>query len=560
MRAQRGLLVACVGRRLTQPLSLVLLLCLTTALYVLFIPSRHQRGDRLAQSGYLGVGRAVLDAPLTQQQQQQQEHSPRYGEIQHRVRSAASPGIDSKASAPPQTDPELLPAAQRATEQRDPAFPRPPATTDASTALGAEADDLNDGSSPRRFVLGLNFWEQLTMATNNLFKLACLAAEWRSRAVLPFTYNSRLYGLPGFKPDDNFNVSERAVNLDIIYDRDDLDRLTESIGLPAMAEFREFLTTSMRGLTVVHFIPQKFAHEVDVLKGTQLSFEESSVVYCEAHLKWFVDAILQSLTEETGDIGVPSFYIERYYCASMGHMLTPQDLAHKVGLSLRADQSSSVLIVNWRGMSDDSYFVGAKGTHSNNRILMSNVSHRVPFIPIAQHSESVLQAAKWFIQYLGLTPGGYVGVHIRSEKLGLREPQVPGNTRKCLIRTLQVVRELASAQQANSTTVFVIDYGPYSSDTCERCKGGMAASRFLSERGIVTVSFRPKEIGAPEDHGFVAAVETSMLERAKALVLCGGGAFQQQLKKRYLRRRSVRKSADVHEVCVDYRSTVQVME
>ncbi len=51
-----------------------------------------------------------------------------------------------------------------------------------------------------RYILSLNYWEQLTMATANLFSLVCLGKLWNTTIVQPFTYNSRLYGLRNFKP------------------------------------------------------------------------------------------------------------------------------------------------------------------------------------------------------------------------------------------------------------------------------------------------------------------------------------------------------------------------
>lgn len=53
---------------------------------------------------------------------------------------------------------------------------------------------------PSRYMLGLNYWEQLTMATGNMFSLVCLGKWWNITIVKPFTYNSRLYGLRRFKP------------------------------------------------------------------------------------------------------------------------------------------------------------------------------------------------------------------------------------------------------------------------------------------------------------------------------------------------------------------------
>ena len=51
----------------------------------------------------------------------------------------------------------------------------------------------------KRFVLGLNYWEQLTMATINMYRLICLGERWNASVVQPFTLDSRLYGLRNFK-------------------------------------------------------------------------------------------------------------------------------------------------------------------------------------------------------------------------------------------------------------------------------------------------------------------------------------------------------------------------
>ena len=72
--------------------------------------------------------------------------------------------------------------------------------------LGGDAANVKANTSGRhaskyasRFILGVNFWEQLTMATMNMFQLVCLADSWNSSVVQPFTLDSRLYGLRNFK-------------------------------------------------------------------------------------------------------------------------------------------------------------------------------------------------------------------------------------------------------------------------------------------------------------------------------------------------------------------------
>lgn len=63
--------------------------------------------------------------------------------------------------------------------------------------LGRQSSKTTHSAS--RFIIGLNYWEQLTMATVNMFQLVCLADSWNASVVRPFTQDSRLYGLQNLK-------------------------------------------------------------------------------------------------------------------------------------------------------------------------------------------------------------------------------------------------------------------------------------------------------------------------------------------------------------------------
>ena len=67
-------------------------------------------------------------------------------------------------------------------------------------SASSSRDYYSSGGPANRFILGLNYWEQLTMATSNLLSLICLGEQWNAVTVQPFTFNSRLYGLQHFKP------------------------------------------------------------------------------------------------------------------------------------------------------------------------------------------------------------------------------------------------------------------------------------------------------------------------------------------------------------------------
>ena len=66
----------------------------------------------------------------------------------------------------------------------------------------------HSGAGISRFVLGLNYWEQLTMATINMYQLVCLADMWNASVVRPFTLNSRLYGMQHLKAGEFLNKNK----------------------------------------------------------------------------------------------------------------------------------------------------------------------------------------------------------------------------------------------------------------------------------------------------------------------------------------------------------------
>ncbi len=72
---------------------------------------------------------------------------------------------------------------------------------------------LLKNSNVHRYMLSLSYWEQLTMAVRNLFSLTCFGNVWNMSVVQPFTYNSRLYGLPNLKPGESIAIASGFVCL-----------------------------------------------------------------------------------------------------------------------------------------------------------------------------------------------------------------------------------------------------------------------------------------------------------------------------------------------------------
>ena len=90
--------------------------------------------------------------------------------------------------------------------------------------------------NPRRYVLGMNYWEQFTNAVTNFFALACIADQWDASIIQPYTAHSRLYGLDNLLLDDYINSSDRALDLGLILDPASMDSVLRERGLHSHAD------------------------------------------------------------------------------------------------------------------------------------------------------------------------------------------------------------------------------------------------------------------------------------------------------------------------------------
>ena len=399
------------------------------------------------------------------------------------------------------------------------------------------------------------------MATLNFFKLSCLASKWNARTVKPFTYNSRLYGLKNFKADDNINNTKPVKELDLLYDIDSLNQLLRQRGIPELVDFEDFLLRSERNLTVLHFIPEKEVREIPVMRGRTRRaishhFEVDNIIDCSRILVGYANQVLNALTAETDHIGVRPFHIAKYFCIDMSHVTSSMEIMRRVAMA--HDGNLSVIVVNWRGMTNQTMVASAKGLHANNRILMPDNCHnelQTGNIMVA-HSNAVMEAVQQYLRRLSLDK--FVAIHFRTEKMGTRSPRFPGSFERCFLKVLQIKDEILKSG-TSMTVVYLVDYGLYSSDTCRKCRGSAEMKRMLRKWQIKTLPhFDPVLAGSSDDSGFAAAVEMELLAHGEYLVLCGGGAFQGQAALRFLKRNPKDGRQRLFRVCVDDKSVQEV--
>jgi hypothetical protein len=305
------------------------------------------------------------------------------------------------------------------------------------------------------------------------------------------------------------------------------------------------LRYSSREIIVIHYIPLNEAHELKVMtkwNGSRIrsALKYDSVVDCTPYLQGYQAHLTKTLNRElqAASIRGPQFNIVKYVCVNMSVLTTPPKLSAKVGIPPKGDVS--MIIVNWRGASKNAVITNsAKGAHLNKKVSMAGVCRRSNVSRLISdalpHSKLVSQTAKHFMRSIGLKPDQkFIAIHLRSEKIGLREARFHRALNACIDRLTAIRTELTIAHP-NLTVVDMTDFGPYSSDTCRSCWSAKMASDKYEKLGIEPVHFDPAHFNVPVDRGFASAVDVELLASSSYLVLCGGGAFQNQAAVRFLK-------------------------
>ena len=293
------------------------------------------------------------------------------------------------------------------------------------------------------------------------------------------------------------------------------------------------------------------------------ALKHDSVVDCSPYLQGYRAHLTRTLNRElqAASIQGAQFTIIKYVCVNMSVLTTPPKLSEKIGIPPKGDVS--MIIVNWRGASKNAVITNsAKGAHLNKKVSMAGVCRRNNVSRLISdalpHSKLVSQTAKHFMKSIGLKPGQeFIAVHLRSEKIGLREARFPYALKTCIDNLTAIRRELMNAHP-NLTMIDMTDFGPYSSDTCKTCWSAKVASDRYKELGIEPIHFDPALFNVPLDRGFASAVDVEVLASSSYLVLCGGGAFQNQAAVRFLK--SGRTKDRLIQVCTTDSSVSSVLK
>lgn len=372
------------------------------------------------------------------------------------------------------------------------------------------------------------------MAVGNMFSLSSFGKALHCQLVEPFTYNSRLYGLPHFLSDHKWSrVKDRSLSLSDIFSINHINTLGESYRLPHLVNFNTFINSAPRALVLIHFIHEIESREWPISvseEGVELirSLGNSYVLECSSYkvVRSLVQMLLSSLNNEIrrGE----HFSILRHCCVNGSHETSPSELAERCGFDPQGGPLT-LLVLNWRGMTGGAnVHRSAKGHHKSQRLIVRNSTsfkHPKGITDPFVHSHSILQLSRDFVKQLRLVPGEYTSVHIRSEKLGQRDRRVGGFLDNCLNKAWSLATNITNGDRL----IVFSDFGPLGSDSCYSCKGGKKTRSFFKDNNVTKASFNPKLYKTRPDAGVVAAVEMEAIVNSKTAILVGGGAYERQI-------------------------------
>ena len=400
----------------------------------------------------------------------------------------------------------------------------------------------------KRFVFGWLYFEQLTMATNNLFSLVWFARWWRARVVMPLTINSRMVGLP-------WSIHQQSHPLELLYDQYFLDELTCKYNLPPMTDFQEFLNSASRHLVMIHFMYDKndlthFSKIGGTRRGLIKALHNHYIIDCcnITYIKKIVATFKYHLMQNSNN---SPFFVKRCLCVNAKQNTEPVVLLEKVGLH-RTD-NFSVIFTDWRGISNSPPRKNFRMfVPSSKDTLWPHPSHVV--FPISTHVRGNAT------ELLSKVASGekFVAIHFRSEKIGQIETRKKNFTETCFAKALQLRDKLTFNYEAKLRTLYFTDYGSFGSSTCHNvCTGAKILGSLFSLHKLEVTHFSPSSFNAVEDSGFVALVEQQAIASAHALILVGGGSFQTQLHRRF---RKYNPRGNVYRVCSSDSGSVELMK
>ena len=363
-----------------------------------------------------------------------------------------------------------------------------------------QRDDSSRQRRSLKFYIAFRYWEQLTMATNNLIDLTALASYSGHQVVVPFVIDSMFFG---YKMS-----SDNTQTLALYYNLSAFNNTLRSHGYSTLVSWETFQSVCRDKLDLLI----RFSYGEKALRR-------------------------QQTTEIQGFQTRFGFNISKTVRVDSGMLRSVESFLDKV-----VKGSKCVGIEEWRGNMEVPYrafFPLPIDIHS------SLLPHHVAFF-----SEKLLEIVDDFInKTLG---SNYISHHIRAEKILKRSNGNFTTLVNCIKKQASLIKN-TRAHHPNYNKLFVaVDFSPFGSRSKWAREARRKASLLLKHLNELfdNMVFLQPQFYNIKDKGAVAIVEMALLVSGKQLFLTGGGSFQHFMRQEFMKR-SANSYDKVHEVCTE---------
>ena len=362
----------------------------------------------------------------------------------------------------------------------------------------AQQDDSSRQSRNMKFYIAFKYWEQLSMATNNLIALTALASYSGHQVVAPFVNDSKFFG---YKMS-----SDDTQTLALYYNLSAFNNTLRSHGYSTLVSWETFQSVCR--------------DKLDLL--IRFSYGE------EASRR-------QQTTEIQGFQTRFGFNISKTVRVDSGMLRSVESFLDKV-----VKGSKCVGIEEWRGnkeVPERAFFPLPMDIHSS--LSTSNV---------AFFNGKLLEIADDFInKTLG---SNYISHHIRAEQILKRSNGNFTTLVNCIKKQASLIKNIR-ARHPNYNKLFVaVDFSGFGSQSKGVSEARRKASLLLKHLNELfdNMVFLQPQLYNIEDKGAVAIVELAVLASGKQLFLTGGGGFQHFIRQEFMKR-SPNSYDKVHRWC-----------
>jgi len=359
------------------------------------------------------------------------------------------------------------------------------AANQSSSSIPEKKEEESARRPGKKIFIAFDYWEQLTMATENFLDLTALAAYGGRQVVLPFVKDSKFYGAP---------TEKGLETLSLYYNVSAFNRTLRSRGHGTLISWKEFQGVCQGKLDLlVHFDYTNLPKSKKYNQTTRAFFP------CNARRR-----------NTLGDLKA-----ERTICMNVFAVDSVERFENDV-----IERLPCIGLAQWRGIN--------KEASSRAQFNLSGVvPDRMYFTAAAIFfSSRLLQVARDFIaKRLGPL---FVSAHIRAEnmlKFGITFNN-SSSVKKCISNLMTLVQRYKNGSKAPMPLFLASDFGAHGSFSQRAIvarKNAKSLMKILAP--LKPIIFQPSTYSLT-DRGAVAIVEMNIVVSGKRLFVVGGGSFQ----------------------------------